>query len=109
MIAPAAVIGTHVAGILAGAGVVAGAVDADGYHHGIGVAPKVALVALNPICGSGDSWPPAGGWQDLSRQALLLGASGSNNSWNSGEPGQGYPASARTHDFIRPRRRFRTG
>lgn len=93
--------GTHVAGILAGAGVVPGAVDAAGYHHGIGVAPAVSLVALNPICGGGGSWPPAGGWQDLSRQALLLGAIGSNNSWNSGEPGgQGYQASARTHDFM---------
>lgn len=93
--------GTHVAGILAGAGVVPGAVDAAGYHHGIGVAPAVGLVALNAICGAGASWPPAGGWQDLSRQALLLGASGSNNSWNSGEAnGQGYRASARTHDFM---------
>lgn len=92
--------GTHVAGILAGAGVVAGAVDAAGYHHGIGVAPAVGLVTLNPICGGG-SWPPEAGWQDLSRQALLLGASGSNNSWNSGElGGQGYQASARTHDFM---------
>lgn len=93
--------GTHVAGILAGAGVVPGAVDAAGYHHGIGVAPGVSLVALNPICGNGPSWPPAGGWQDLSRQALLLGAIGSSNSWNSGEPvGSGYQASARTHDFM---------
>lgn len=93
--------GTHVAGILAGAGVVPGAIDADGYHHGIGVAPAIGLVALNPLCVGSAAWPPAGGWQALSRRALLLGASGSNNSWNSGEPnGQGYQASARTHDFM---------
>ncbi|MBE5315818.1 MAG: S8 family serine peptidase [Xanthomonadales bacterium] len=94
--------GTHVAGIMAGAGVVAGGVDANGYHYGVGVAPASRLVALNPICGgSGASWPPAGGWQELSKRALLLGAIGSNNSWNSGEgTGIGYNASARTHDFM---------
>lgn len=94
--------GTHVAGIVGGAGVIAGGTDANGYHYGIGIAPAVNLVTLNPICGgSGGSWPPAGGWQELSRRALLLGAMGSNNSWTSGEgTGIGYNASARTHDFI---------
>lgn len=94
--------GTHVAGIMAGAGVVAGGTDGSGYHYGIGVAPATSLVALNPICGgSGTSWPPAGGWQELSKRALSLGAIGSNNSWTSGEgTGIGYNASARTHDFM---------
>lgn len=94
--------GTHVAGIMAGAGVVAGGVDGSGYHYGVGVAPASRLVALNPICGgSGTAWPPAGGWQELSKRALLLGAIGSNNSWTSGEgTGIGYNASARTHDFM---------
>ncbi|WP_218121257.1 S8 family serine peptidase [Aquimonas voraii] len=94
--------GTHVAGIMAGAGVVAGGVDGSGYHYGVGVAPATRLVALNPICGaSGTAWPPAGGWQELSKRALLLGAIGSNNSWTSGEgTGIGYNASARTHDFM---------
>jgi hypothetical protein len=94
--------GTHVAGIIAGAGVVAGGIDANGYHYGVGVAPATRLVALNPICGaSGTAWPPAGGWQELSKRALLLGAIGSNNSWTSGEgTGIGYNASARTHDFM---------
>lgn len=94
--------GTHVAGIVGGAGVVAGGVDANGYHYGIGIAPQVNLVALNPICGgAGTAWPPAGGWQELSRRALLLGAMGSNNSWFTGASGaQGYSAAARTHDFM---------
>lgn len=93
--------GTHVAGIMAGAGVVAGGTDANGYHYGIGVAPATNLVALNPICGGSGPWPPAGGWQELSKRALSLGAIGSNNSWTSGEgTGIGYNASARTHDFM---------
>jgi hypothetical protein len=93
--------GTHVAGIMAGAGVVSGGVDANGYHYGIGVAPATRLVALNPICGGSGPWPPAGGWQELSKRALSLGAIGSNNSWTSGEgTGIGYNASARTHDFM---------
>lgn len=93
--------GTHVAGIMAGAGVVAGGTDAAGYHYGIGVAPATRLVALNPICGGSGPWPPAGGWQELSKRALSLGALGSNNSWTSGEgTGIGYNAAARTHDFI---------
>lgn len=94
--------GTHIAGIIAGAGLVPGAVDEQGYHHGIGIAPAIELVTLNPICGApGGSWPPQGGWQALSQRALLLGAIGSNNSWHSNELlGLGYGASARTHDFI---------
>lgn len=93
--------GTHVAGILAGAGVISGALDGTGYHHGIGVAPEVAIVALNPVCGSIAQWPPANGWQDLSQRALTRGAIGSNNSWNTGESyGLGYQATARAHDFI---------
>jgi hypothetical protein len=93
--------GTHVAGIVAGAGVVAGGVDGAGYHYGIGIAPQVNLVALNPICTGSAPWPPAGGWQELSKRALLKGAVGTNNSWTSGEgAGVGYNASARTHDFI---------
>lgn len=93
--------GTHVAGIVGGAGVVAGGVDANGFHHGIGIAPQVDLVALNPICVGSVPWPPAGGWQELSKRALAAQAIGSNNSWTSGEgAGVGYNASARTHDFM---------
>ncbi len=93
--------GTHVAGIIAGAGTQAGGIDANGFHYGIGIAPQVDLVALNPICIGSVPWPPAGGWQELSKQALARQAIGSNNSWTSGEgTGVGYNASARTHDFM---------
>ena len=94
--------GTHVAGIIGGAGVVAGGTDANGFHYGIGMAPQVQFVALNPICGgAGASWPPAGGWQENSKQAILRDAVGTNNSWTSGEgTNVGYNATARTHDFM---------
>ncbi len=93
--------GTHVAGIIGGAGTIAGGVDANGFHYGIGIAPQVSLVALNPICVGAAPWPPAGGWQENSKRALLLNAIGTNNSWTSGEgAGVGYNATARTHDFM---------
>ena len=91
--------GTHVAGITGGDG--SGAFrDADGYLYGLGVAPAYSIFAQNPICGSNTSWPPAGGWQELSKQAALGGAVGSNNSWTSGEgTNHGYQATERTIDF----------
>ena len=93
--------GTHVAGIIGGAGVVSGGTDANGFHYGIGVAPQVSLVALNPICIGSVPWPPAGGWQENSKQAILRNAIGTNNSWTSGEGANaGYNATARTHDFM---------
>jgi subtilisin family serine protease len=93
--------GTHVAGIIAGAGVVAGGVDANGYHYGIGIAPQADLVALNPICVGAVPWPPAGGWQENSKQAILRNAVGTNNSWTSAEGTNiGYNATARQHDFM---------
>lgn len=92
--------GTHVAGILGGDGG-AGFTDADGYLYGLGVAPGVSLFAQNPICGTQNSWPPAGGWQELTKNPILAGAVGSNNSWTSGEgTAHGYQASERTHDII---------
>jgi len=93
--------GTHVAGIIAGAGLVSGGSDANGYHYGIGVAPQTSIVALNPICVNAAPWPPAGGWQENSKRAILLNAIGTNNSWTSGEGSNvGYNATARTHDFM---------
>jgi len=98
--------GTHVAGIMAGRGVGDGAgpaqeADANGYLHGQGVAPGARIWALGPICTNSVPWPPAGGWQENSKQALLGGATGTNNSWTSGEgAGRGYLASARTHDVM---------
>lgn len=94
--------GSHVAGILAGAGVVANATDPAGYHYGIGIAPQLRLVSLNPLCGTlTGAWPGPGGWQQLSRIAIERGAVGANYSWTTGEgSGVGYIGSARTHDFI---------
>jgi hypothetical protein len=92
--------GTHVAGIIGGDGA-AGFVDANGFHYGIGVAPGVRFWAQNPICVGSVPWPPAGGWQVLSKNALLGGATGGNGSWTSGESGgTTYTAGARAWDQI---------
>jgi hypothetical protein len=87
-----------VSGIIGGtaAGVFA---DAQGYKYGLGVAPGYQIFAMNSL--SGTNWPPTGGWQEHSKQAVLGGAIGSNNSWNTGEPPrQGYRATERTHDLM---------
>ncbi|MEE4271155.1 MAG: S8 family serine peptidase [Thermoanaerobaculales bacterium] len=92
--------GTPVAGILAGTGA-AGYTDDDGFLWGLGVAPGVHLLSQNAICDSQAPWPPAGGWQVLSRDGLLAGSVGSNNSWNSQEgEAHGYQASERIHDLM---------
>jgi len=92
--------GTHVTGIYAGDGA-AGFTDGDGFLYGHGIAPRVGVFAQNPICGSQNSWPPAGGWPVLSRDALAGGAIGSNNSWTSGEGTQhGYQATERSYDLM---------
>ena len=50
---------------------------------------------------SASAWPPAGGWQEHSKRAVLGGAIGGNNSWTTGEgTNHGYQASERTHDFM---------
>ena len=92
--------GTHVAGIIGGAGVL-GLVDGDGFNYAIGVAPAAQIFAQNPICNSSVPWPPAGGWQELSKRALAGGAVGTNASWTTGEgSNHGYQNSERTFDFI---------
>jgi hypothetical protein len=92
--------GTHVAGIVAGPALT-GLADSNGFLWGLGVAPGASLFAQNPICAGGQPWPPSGGWQVLSRNALLGGAVGSNNSWTSGEgTNVGYNVTARTHDIM---------
>lgn len=92
--------GTHVAGIIAGDGA-AGFSDAGGFRYGIGIAPSARIFAQNPICPGRQSWPPAGGWQVLSKHALAGGAVGGNGSWTSGEgSGITYTAGARAWDQI---------
>jgi hypothetical protein len=92
--------GTHVAGIVGGDGA-AGFTDAGGFRYGVGIAPGVQFFAQNPICAGGVPWPPAGGWQVISKNALLGGAIGGNASWTSGESGgTTYTAGARAWDQI---------
>jgi len=94
--------GTHVAGIIGGTGVGdAGGpyTDPAGFLYGLGVAPGYSIFAMNSL--SGPAWPPAGGWQEHSKQAVLGNAIGGNNSWTTGEGTQhGYQASERTHDLM---------
>lgn len=90
--------GTHVTGIMGG-DASAGYADGDGFLYGLGMAPSYSIFAMNSLCAS--SWPPAGGWQEHSKQAVLGSAIGGNNSWTTGEGTQhGYQASERTHDLM---------
>lgn len=96
---PAGGHGSHVAGIVAGAGV-GGFGDLAGFKYGIGMAPGVQLYSQNPLCGPAANWPPAGGWQVLSQHALAGGATGGNASWTTSEGARhGYQASERLFDF----------
>jgi subtilisin family serine protease len=90
--------GTHVAGIIGG-DATAGHTDAGGFLFGLGMAPEYNIFAMNSL--SAPSWPPAGGWQEHSKRAVLGGAIGGNNSWTTGEgTAHGYQASERTHDLM---------
>jgi hypothetical protein len=92
--------GTPVASVVLGTGA-AGYTDDDGFLWGLGVAPGASLLSQNAICGAQVPWPPDGGWQILSRDGLIAGAVGSNNSWNSQEgDAHGYQASERIHDLM---------
>ncbi len=89
--------GTHVAGIVGGTAA-AGYTDTNGFLYGLGVAPGYSIFAMNSL--SASAWPPAGGWQEHSKRAVLGNAIGGNNSWTTGEgTAHGYQASERTHDF----------
>ncbi len=85
--------GTHVAGIV-GADASAGFTDGDGFLYGLGVAPEVSFFAINIF---GNTVP----LDTFSRESVLGGASGSNNSWTTGEgTAHGYQDSERTYDFM---------
>lgn len=95
--------GTHVAGIIAGmaigdgAGATVDEDDAAGFRYGQGIATGSSLYA---VC-TGSAWPPAGGWQSLSKTSLSGNAIGMNASWHTGEPApHGYQASERTFDMM---------
>lgn len=90
--------GTHVAGIVGGTAA-AGFADPSGFLYGLGVAPSVGLFAMNSL--SAAAWPPAGGWQEHSKRAVLGSAVGGNNSWTTSEgSNHGYQASERAHDLM---------
>ncbi len=98
--------GTHVAGIIAGQGIGDGPggavseVDANGFLYGLGVARGANIYAMASVdCGA--PWPPAPGWQELSKRGLAGNAIGTNASWTTGEgAAHGYQASERTFDFM---------
>jgi len=92
--------GTPVASIVLGTAA-AGRTDPDGFLWGLGVAPGARPLSQNAICSGDVPWPPDGGWQILSRDGILAGAVGSNNSWNSQEgDAHGYQISERTLDLM---------
>ncbi|MEO8012135.1 MAG: S8 family serine peptidase, partial [Dokdonella sp.] len=95
--------GTHVAGIIAGLAIGNGinaAADAAGFRYGQGVAPGTKVYAFSTVdCGA--SWPPAGGWQELSKRGIAANTQGANASWTTGEgTAHGYKASERTFDTM---------
>jgi subtilisin family serine protease len=87
--------GTSVAGLLAGTGA-SGHADSDGFIYGLGVAPGTAIFSQT-LCLTTD-FPPRSGWQELSRIAVLAGASGSNNSWRTPDPG--YRTISQIYDYM---------
>ncbi len=90
--------GTHVAGTIVSSGA-GGFGNEQGFQYGLGIAPGASIFAMNPL--SGNAWPPAGGWQEMSRLAILGGAVGGSSAWASGEGiNHGYQATERIHDFI---------
>jgi subtilisin family serine protease len=94
--------GSHTAGAIFGDPLDAthdGKLDPNGFYWGVGAAPSSLLVVQNALMDS--SWPPAGGWQVLSKDSITNGAIGSSNSWYTGATGaQGYSAACRTHDLM---------
>lgn len=92
--------GTHTAGAIFGDGRGGtGLTDVSGFYYGTGMAVSSTLIVQNALIGS--SWPPAGGWQVLSRDSITATAIGSSNSWFTGATGaQGYSSAARTHDLM---------
>lgn len=85
--------GTHVAGIALGDGST-GVIDDDGFLCGLGMAPAGSIFAMNIFFGNDPL-------QEFSKQAVLGGAIGSNNSWTTGEGTcHGYQDSERTYDIM---------
>jgi subtilisin family serine protease len=103
--------GTHVAGIVGGRGAFIGAQgvgtrarDAEGLLYGIGVAPAVGLIdqpAIQVTHTTLGDFPPTGGFEAYTRDAVRLGAIGWNASWtDGGGTGVGYNANAANLDAL---------
>jgi Subtilase family/Bacterial TSP3 repeat len=90
--------GTHVSGIIAGDGAT-GEKDDNGFLYGLGVAPGASIIAQRIFDGVGNFEPPAGGFEQLTRDATGAGAVIGSNSW--GDDTQGaYDASAMEFDEL---------
>ena len=99
--------GTHVAGIVGGRGATIGTVrarDSAGLLYGIGVAPAVGLIdqpAIQLTNTTLGEFPPTGGFELYTRDAVRLGAIGWNASWtDGGGTGVGYNAGAANLDAL---------
>ena len=97
--------GTHVAGIIGGKGAELPGLgrikDANGLLYGLGIAPKVTFVdqPVIQLATSMTSFPPEGGFPQLSKDALDAGAVAWNASWtDGGGAGAGYVANAAVMD-----------
>jgi hypothetical protein len=110
--------GTHVAGIVGGKGATVGPMrvrDGDGLLYGVGVAPGVTLIdqpaiqLTNTVGPTGD-FPPEGGFEVYTRDAVRAGAVGWNASWtDGGGVGVGYNANAAQLDALTRDADFETG
>jgi hypothetical protein len=90
--------GTHVSGIIAGNGAT-GETDDNGFLYGLGVAPGASIIAQRIFDDVGNFEAPAGGFEQLTRDATGAGADIGSNSW--GDDTQGaYDASAMEFDEL---------
>ena len=96
--------GTHVAGAIGGTGsnTAANAVDAGGFHRGLGVAPGVNIVEqlYDPLIGGGPGGMVAGGMLSIYKDSQISGALLTNNSWGPTGSPQGYDIPTMEIDMI---------
>jgi subtilisin family serine protease len=96
--------GTHVAGIVAGAGFSAGPLgpikDSRGLEYGVGVAPAASIIDQPAIQLTNRNFPPPG-FEIYTQPSVRAGAVGWNASWtDGGGAGAGYVARAANLDAL---------